>query len=309
MFFSCGDFNDFPVLTQDFYVIYGMTLSMVSVPTVYVTGHEGYLGNLASLHLRASGIKVVHDKTRAPLDDPNMLLESFRTNKVTHVLHTAGPSPLKSWSQHDLDWKLLAATENLANASKHCGIRRIVFLSPIQGTGTHLNETDADKQTARSPFHKAFKQCEELLQSAVYGVQGLDVSILRIAPVLGKKNRSWINRLRQRTLSRPFALKPSEQWFHFLAELDLCKAVNAALTSKATMHVPIHVGSDEFISTRDAYAQIVKALQAPEIRMAMPWSHTNPVYMNPVHLNIERAQRLLNHTPSSLETLLQGLAP
>jgi len=109
---------------------------------VFVTGATGFVGEALTRRLIADSVTVfvlVREQTQAAhwealgaqarvgtIADPNQIAEAARGCEV--IYHCAGENSHRA-SPNALQWINIAGTENVLNAARHIGCRRVVYLS------------------------------------------------------------------------------------------------------------------------------------------------------------------------------------
>ncbi len=191
---------------------------MSEKPLVALTGATGFVGRHLMADLTARGYRLrvllrrpVPEFTTGEqvligdLASPINLNEAMRG--VDYVIHSAGIAHAMSGRPED-DYRTINrdATRALAQAARHAGVKRFIFLSSVRaqsGPVSHVPVTDDDAPHPTDPYGRSKLEAEEALAET-----GIPFAALRPALVYGpqvKGNLAALFALARKSWPLPFA--------------------------------------------------------------------------------------------------------
>lgn len=251
---------------------------------VVVVGGKGSLGRLVVSALRSAGHDVTVTTRRvegapdddvkavaATLDDPNTLAAAFEGADA--VVHTAGMASFLAPAK-DCASTHVAGTENVANAARATGVRRLVNVttanvSLYRGDRVHWNEPRDSRAETAFPHARSKRLAEEVLLASPPGDVG--VISLRVPFLWGPSRTGRLRALDAEARSHGGVILPSHAaaFFATLHEDNFAAAVRAAIDAPRERDGEPVVGeayylSDEAISSAEEFfVAISRAMGLP----------------------------------------------
>lgn len=239
---------------------------------VVVVGGKGSLGRLVVSALKSAGHDITVTTRRvesapddvktvaATLEDPNTLAAAFEGADA--VMHTAGLASFLAPAK-DCASTHVAGTENVANAARAAGVKRLVHIttanvSLYEGDRVHWNEPrDSRAETAFS-HARSKRLAEEVLLASPPGDVG--VISLRVPFLWGPSRTGRLHALEAEVRTHGGVILPSRAaaFFATLHEDNFASAVLAALSAPRERDGEPVVGeayylSDDAISSADEF--------------------------------------------------------
>ena len=244
--------------------------------TYLVTGATGFVGNALCERLLRDGHtlrvlsrpETLHPQTdvrrevrSASLGDPEALAES--ANGVEVVFHCAGENSPRAPASA-FAWINVAATENVINAARHAGVRRVVHLSCTDAALANRDrmswkETQALGEQPLDGLSRSKLLAEELALNANGG--GLQVCVVRPAWVWGPGDRRTLPALCREDAHGGVRLCGSGN--NLVPTVHIDNLVPALLLAAASERAPgnaYHVLDADVLSAREFFGQLCVSL-------------------------------------------------
>ena len=248
-----------------------------------VTGASGFVGSALCTALSAAGHEVVgltRDPERAAarcthkvrfvrgsVGDPNQVAEAARG--CTLAFHTAGLRPHQAPADV-LRWVHVAGTENVLNALRHVGVRRLVHMSCADVTlhdGDRMH-WDEQRSLPERPvgMHARTKLVAEELALASSDDK-LAVVALRPAFLWGAGDIDGVAALAQEARAGGFALYAGGRNLVATTHVsNLVRAALAAATREQAVGQAYYVTDGEFHEAREFFGRLLGTLGLPAPR-------------------------------------------
>jgi 2-alkyl-3-oxoalkanoate reductase len=255
-----------------------------------VTGGNGFVGSALCLRLRELGHEVraiVRAGARADgeparllqagvqvlgaeLADPNSLAAAFAGAEL--VFHCASEGGFHALPEA-LSWINVAGTENVLQAARHAGVRRVVQLSCANASllaraRVHWKENGALGQAPLGALARSQLLAEELALHASDG--RLSVLAIRPAWLWGPGERNNLAELAAEARSGGVKLFASGDALFSSAHVDnVVAALIAAGRSQQGAGQAFHVADPDYLTTGEFFAQLSRALRWPPPRRGL----------------------------------------
>ena len=256
--------------------------------SILVLGASGFIGGAILDRLRTMSVDA-RALTRDPaaadpqtllgdLGDPTSIADAARG--CTHVVHAAG---LVSPDAHPraLKWTHVAGMENVLNACRHAGVRRMVYISCTDVTLANHDRIHWDelKPVPGKPFGaraQSLQLAEDLALSA--SDAELETVALRPAWVWGPGDTSRLPGLCKEALDGGVRLVGSGK--NYLATTYIDHVVDAAVAALEAERAPgraFHIIDPVFQDARDFFSALSSALDMPAPRDGKPFAIAWPL--------------------------------
>lgn len=239
---------------------------------VLITGGAGFLGINLARHLLGHGYRV-RSFDRAPFDYPEAAQVEVITGDirdlpalssamegVDYVVHTAAALPL--YSPSDIMTTDVNGTENVLEAARRAGVKRVVHISStaVYGIPDHHPLLEDDALQGVGPYGIAKIRAEAACLR--YRAEGMVVPILRPKSFVGPERLGvfailydWAQEGRNFPL-----LGNGRNRYQLLDVEDLCDAIRLCLTGPSErVNDTFNVGAKEFTNMREDYQAVLDA--------------------------------------------------
>lgn len=249
---------------------------------VLVTGAGGYIGRAVLRDLGAAGheaVAAVRDPARLP---PKWRAQAIAVGDlgpdtdwsvalrgVAGVIHLAGPAATEGIPEAGLVRAIVDGSKRLAEAAAIAGVRRFVFVSSVKAAADLTPVSGLDETASPAPAD-AYGRCKLAAERAIvaaasgdaaFGGAGMEVAILRPAPVYGPGSggnlRRMIDFLRSAPPVLPLGIAGNRR--SFLHRDSLCAAILAGLEHPDAAGRTFFVTDGEALSTGDLTRRILQA--------------------------------------------------
>lgn len=247
--------------------------------TYLVTGATGFVGRALIKRLLQEGHSV-RAATRAPaqplegleaasvsqvsLGDPNALLALARDVDVLY--HCAAENSPRA-SVEALSWINVAGTENVLNAARHAGVRRVVHVSCADATLINRDRLNwkETQQLAEEPLDACSRSKLLAEELAVHGSDAkLEVCVLRPAWVWGPGDRRILPSLCREARAGRVSLCGNGE--NLLPTVYIDNLVQALRLADGAQHAPghvYHVIDGEPMTAHEFMSQLCRAAGLP----------------------------------------------
>jgi 2-alkyl-3-oxoalkanoate reductase len=255
---------------------------------VLVTGATGFVGRAVVGGL-VGGEHRVHALVRRPehrgdlealgalpfvgtVGDPNEVAEAAAGCDA--VVHAAAIASHRA-DRSALDWVNVAGTENVIEATRHAGCRRLVFVSCADvtlgnGDRVHWNE---DQELSGKPFD-AHARSKRLAEELVLCAGGPELCTVALRPAIlwGPGDTTTLPGLCAEAARGGVRLFGAGTNLVSTTYIDhLVDAVAAALTAEGVSGCPYYVTDGEFLEARELYGALCRAAGLPPPRRGAPY--------------------------------------
>ncbi|QQR90065.1 MAG: NAD-dependent epimerase/dehydratase family protein [Myxococcales bacterium] len=162
---------------------------------ILVTGATGFLGRkiVASLSKQGADLRVLLRPKHKGLQelaerqiflgdvgDPQSIAAAARGCDV--LVHAAGLSDAHA-SAHALSWLNVAGTENVINAARHVGVRKLIFISCADATLTNRDRVNWNEQKrSNRPLLSAYVQSKLLAEEVACASSDRSMEVIVLSP-------------------------------------------------------------------------------------------------------------------------------
>ena len=253
---------------------------------ILVLGATGFIGGAIARRLLEDGHEVRAlcrdpktwdgDARKGDLGDPSSIAAA--ADGCSHVINAAG---IVSPEAHPraLKWTHVAGMENLLNACRHAGVKRLVHVTCTDVTLANHDRVHWDelKPVPGEPFGaraRSLQLAEDLLLSA----SGLEVISLRPAWVWGPGDTSRLPQLCREGLDGGIRLVGNGKTYLSTTYIDhLVDAVVAALDAEDAPGRAYHLVDPIFQHARDYFYALSEALELPRPKDGSPFAIAWPI--------------------------------
>jgi len=257
--------------------------------TVLLVGASGFIGSTIGALLGEAGYRV-RELVRSERDlggdravlgdlgDPQSIADA--AEGCSHVINAAGIASCRAHPRA-LKWTHVAGAENLVNACKHAGVRRLVHVTCTDVTLGNLDRVHWDEgktlpDAAYGHRARSLQLGEELVLSTAGGE--LETLSLRAAWVWGPNDTSRLPGLMQEALDGGIQLVgDGSTYFATTYVRSLAEAAVAALEAEDAGGRAYHVVDPVFQHARDFFGALSTALDLPGPRTSAPLSLALPL--------------------------------
>jgi 2-alkyl-3-oxoalkanoate reductase len=203
----------------------------------------------------------------ASLGDPNAIAQA--ADGVEVLFHCAGESSHRASAQA-LSWINVAGTENVVNAARHAGVRRVVHLSCADATLANRDRLNwKETQTLMGPALDACARSKLLAEELALGSsdRSLQVTALRPVWIWGPGERHVLPALCAEALRGRLSLCGDGE--NLLPALYIDNLLDALLLASDAANAPghaYHVVDGDVWTARELLAQLCEALGLPAPR-------------------------------------------
>lgn len=251
---------------------------------ILVTGATGFVGGAAARRFLGDGASVavyVRDDARAraladagaevrvgSIGDPNAIAEAAAECDV--IVHAAAVSDVRA-APRALSWVNVAGTENVVNAARHAGCRRLVYVSCADVTLADMDRVNFGEshELMGLPLgdHARSKRLGEEIALSASEAGVLDVVALRPAWIWGPGDRGRLPRLVAEGLLGGIRLVGRGDNLVAITYIDnFVDAIVAASNAERAIGRAYYIADNEFISFREFAAPLSEALGLPAPR-------------------------------------------
>lgn len=232
------------------------------IPSVLVTGANGFIGRALRQHWRDAGARVVGIDLHA--DGEEVIAGDIgapeawahRLDGIDIVVHTA--ALVTNAMPDEAMWRTnVLATRNLVAACATRGVRRFVHLSSIVAYGNAaVGELDEEHPVhASGGSYHLTKLASEHVVLAAHAARGLEVVIVRPGDVYGPGSRPWIIVPLEMIRRRQFLLPAmGEGFFRPIYIDDLVRGIVAAAQSPQAAGQIFNLSSQGYVTTREFFS-------------------------------------------------------
>lgn len=212
------------------------------------------------------------------LGDPQSIADA--AEGCTHVVNAAGIASCRAHPRA-LQWTHVAGAENLVNACKHAGVKRLVHVTCTDVTLGNLDRVHWDEnKTLHGAAYGDRARSLQLGEELVMSTAGLDVETvsLRAAWVWGPGDTSRLPGLCREGLDGGVQLVgDGRTYFATTYVTHLVEAVMAALEAEDAGGQMFHIVDPVFQHARDFFGALSAALDLPPPRSSAPLSFALPL--------------------------------
>lgn len=251
--------------------------------TILITGGCGFLGvHLARFFLKKEYKVILLDtapQTAKDLDgkvtvinadirDYSKLETSFKN--VDYIVHAAAALPI----HHDKDYIFdvnVNGTKQVLKAALKNKVKKLVFISTtaMYGVPKTLPEKETDTIYPIGHYGESKAAAEKICLD--YNIKGLPVNILRPKSFLGPERLGvftiWFEAIYN---GRPvFILGNGNNLYQLLEVVDLCNAIESALTSKISGEI-FNIGAEKFGTWRQDLGALIKHAKSKSRIVSLP---------------------------------------
>jgi nucleoside-diphosphate-sugar epimerase len=191
-------------------------------------------------------------------------------SSVDYVVHAAAALPIHHDKKYILDVNV-NGTKSVLNASLKNKVKKMVFISTtaMYGVPRSLPEKETDPIYPIGHYGESKAEAEKLCLS--FAKKGLKVNILRPKSFLGPERLGvftiWFEAI---FTNRPvFILGDGNNLYQLLEVVDLCTAVESALTVRASGEI-FNIGAEKFGTWRENLSNLIKKSNSKSKIISLP---------------------------------------
>lgn len=254
---------------------------------IAVTGATGFLGSHLCERLLRDGYPVSilardPQKARAlegrvantvigDITDPGALAELVSGAEiVVHLVSNfrTASGPPESYVQTNL-----RGTENVLEAARAAGVRRLVHCSTI-GVHGHVRSTPADEQSPYHPgdLYQQTKMEAELACRREMDKGGMEIVIVRPCSMYGPGDLRMLKMFRMLAKRRFFLIGPCRENFHAVYIDDIVEGFMRAITTPGIAGETFIIGGPRYLPLGEYIETAARAVGAPPPRVRFPYS-------------------------------------
>lgn len=257
---------------------------------ILVTGASGFVGRYVVRTARAAGhhvlatgrgAKAVLEEQspiwkQASIADPNAIVRHARGCDA--VVHAAGLHS-EHHDANELMWVNSAGTENVLNAAKHAGVKRVVLFSCADVTLTREDRAgwNEDRQPI-APHFDAFVRSKQLAEDLALAMSGpeIEIACLRPARIWGAEDHTTLPRLIREASDSKLALPGGGFNLHSAVHVEnVAHAAVLAASAPAAHGHAYYLTDAEFLEAREFYGALCKAagVAAPKSSLSTEYAY------------------------------------
>jgi nucleoside-diphosphate-sugar epimerase len=308
----------------------------------FITGGTGFLGIHITRVLLARGQQVtlfdllpleekdqdLEGKVRMVIGDvrdPEVVARA--SEGVNVIVHAAASLPIKR-DDAEIMAVNVKGTENVMEAAKKNGVRKVVFISStaVYGVPRFHPIEETTPLVPLGPYGESKFAAEQVCEK--YRAQGVDITIIRPKTFLGAERLGLFQILFEwiRNGYGIYTIGNGKNRYQLLAVTDLVEAIWLAAT-KPNVNETFNVGAEEFVSSKDELNAVgehagtgsrvvtTPAWLVKAVLQVLEWLRLSPLSAwhyktadKDSFVSIEKAKRVLGWQPqkSNTQTLIEG---